>query len=93
MLHLLCDLQAIYVDRTFQVCPSMFTQLFTISGFVHGHQFPLFMPCYHPRTLECSLTIVSFISYQLVLTNLHSHILLDIIGLTLLSVASQLAAA
>ena len=41
MLHLLCDLDTIYVDRTFQVCPSMFMQHFTINGFVHGQQFPL----------------------------------------------------
>ena len=41
MLYLLCDLDAIYVDGTFQVCPSMFIQLFTIIAFVHGQQFPL----------------------------------------------------
>ena len=38
MLHLLCDLEALYVDETFQVCPM---QLFTINGFVNGQQFPL----------------------------------------------------
>ena len=41
MLRLLCDLEALYVDGTFQVCPSMFMQLFTINGFVSGQQFPL----------------------------------------------------
>ena len=41
MLHLLCNLEAIYADGTFQVCPSMFMQLFTINGFIHGQQFPL----------------------------------------------------
>ena len=41
MLHLLCDLDVIYVDGTFQVYPSMFMQLFIINGFVHGQQFPL----------------------------------------------------
>ena len=41
MLYLLCDLDTIYVDRTFQVCLSMFMQLFTINGFVHAQQFPV----------------------------------------------------
>ena len=39
MLYLLYDLQVIYVDGTFKVCPRMFTQLFIINGFVHGQQF------------------------------------------------------
>ena len=41
MLHLLCDLEALYVDGTFQICPSMLIQLFTISRLVNGQQFPL----------------------------------------------------
>ena len=34
-------LDTIYVDGTFQVRPSLFTQLFTINGFLHGQQSPL----------------------------------------------------
>ena len=41
MLHLLCDLEALYIDKTFQVCSGMFTQFFTIIGFVNRQQFPL----------------------------------------------------
>ena len=37
----LSTLDTIYVDGTFQVCPSLFTQLFSINGFLHGQQFPL----------------------------------------------------
>ena len=40
-LHVLSTLETIYVDGTFQTCPSLFSQLFTINGFVHGQQFPL----------------------------------------------------
>ena len=55
MLHLLCDLDAIYVDGTFQVCPSMFIQL--VLNSLHSPSIDLsmassflwFMPCYHPR--------------------------------------------
>ena len=31
MLHQLCEIKTIYVDGTFQVCPAIFTQLFTIN--------------------------------------------------------------
>ena len=37
----LSTLDTIYVDGTFHVCPSLFTQPFTINGFLHGQQFPL----------------------------------------------------
>ena len=37
----LSTLDTIYIDGTFQVCCSLFTQLFTINGFLHGQQFPL----------------------------------------------------
>ena len=37
----LSTLDTICVDGTFHVCPSLFTQLFSINGFLHGQQFPL----------------------------------------------------
>ena len=46
MLHLLCDLEAIYGDGTFQVCPSMITPSMDLSM---ASSFLWFMPCYHPR--------------------------------------------
>ena len=33
--------EAIYVDGTFEICPRLFYQVFTINAFVHGQQFPL----------------------------------------------------
>jgi hypothetical protein len=40
-LHHLNTLDTIYVDGTFQVSPSLFAQLLTNNGFLHGKQFPL----------------------------------------------------
>lgn len=40
-LHLLAIAEAIYVDGTFEICPRLFYQVFTINAFVHGQQFPL----------------------------------------------------
>ena len=40
-LHLLAVAEAIYVDGTFEICPRLFYQVFTINVFVHGQQFPL----------------------------------------------------
>ena len=41
MLQWLCKLETICVDGTCQVCPAIFTQLFTINGFIIGQQFLL----------------------------------------------------
>ena len=40
-IKLLCEAQTIYVDGTFQTCPSLFYQVFTIHAFKNGRQFPL----------------------------------------------------
>ena len=40
-IKLLCEAQTIYVDGTFQTCPSLFYQIFTIRAFKNGRQFPL----------------------------------------------------
>ena len=40
-LHLLVTAEAIYIDGTFEICPRLFYQVFTINVFVHGQQFPL----------------------------------------------------
>ena len=40
-LKLLSEANSIYMDGTFEVCPSMFYQLYTINAFIHGKQFPL----------------------------------------------------
>ena len=40
-IKLLCEAQTIYVDGTFQTCPSLFYQVFTIDAFKNGRQFPL----------------------------------------------------
>ena len=40
-IKLLCKAQTIYVDGTFQTCPSLFYQVFTIHAFKNGRQFPL----------------------------------------------------
>ena len=43
-IKLLCEAQTIYVDGTFQTCPSLFYQVFTIHTFKNGRQFTLFFP-------------------------------------------------
>ncbi len=40
-IKLLCEAETIYVDRTFQTCPRLFYQIFTIHAFKNGKQFPL----------------------------------------------------
>ena len=40
-IKLLCEAETIYVDGTFQTCPSLFYQVFTIHAFKNGKQFPL----------------------------------------------------
>ena len=40
-LRLLATAETIYVDGTFEICPRLFYQVFTINAFVHGQQFPL----------------------------------------------------
>ena len=40
-LHQLAEAEIIYVDGTFEVCPRLFYQVFTINAFRHGQQFPL----------------------------------------------------
>ena len=40
-IKLFCEAQTIYVDGTFQTCPSLFYQVFTIQAFKNGRQFPL----------------------------------------------------
>ena len=40
-LHLLAIAEAIYIDGTFEICPRLFYQVFTINAFVRGQQFPL----------------------------------------------------
>ena len=50
MFHLLFDLEALYVDGTFQVRPSMLMQFFTISRFVSDQQFPLVYPLLPSKT-------------------------------------------
>ena len=37
----LAEAETIYVDGTFEVCPRLFYQVFTINAFLHGQQFPL----------------------------------------------------
>ena len=40
-LRLLATAETIYVDGTFEICPRLFYQVFTINAFVRGQQFPL----------------------------------------------------
>ena len=40
-LHHLADAATIYVDVTFEICPSTFYQVFTINIFLFGQQFPI----------------------------------------------------
>ena len=40
-IHHLCDAQTIFVDGTFQICPRLFYQIFTLLAFKQGKQFPL----------------------------------------------------
>ena len=40
-LKLLLEAKTIYTDGTFEICPRIFYQLFTINAFIHGKQFPL----------------------------------------------------
>ena len=52
MLQRLCELKTIYVDGTFQVCPAIFTQLFTINGFINSRQFPLMYGLLSPKSRD-----------------------------------------
>ena len=40
-MNLLAEAKTIYVDGTFEVCPKLFYQLFTINAFIHGQKFSL----------------------------------------------------
>ena len=40
-MRLLAEATTIYVDGTFEICPRLFYQVFTINAFIHGQQFPL----------------------------------------------------
>ena len=40
-IKLLGEAQTIYVNDTFQTCPSLFYQFFTVHAFKNGRQFPL----------------------------------------------------
>lgn len=40
-IKLLCEAGTIYADGTFQTCPRLFYQLFTLYAFKNGRQFPL----------------------------------------------------
>ena len=40
-LHLLAAAEDIYVDGTFKISPRLFYQVFTITAFIHGQEFPL----------------------------------------------------
>jgi len=40
-MSLLAEATTIYVDGTFEICPRLFYQVFTINTFIHGQQFPL----------------------------------------------------
>ena len=71
-LHLLAEAKSIYVDGTFEVCPRLFFQVFTINAFIQGQQFPLvygllprksrdvynrFFMCIKEEALKCDLRI------------------------------------
>ena len=40
-MDLLAEATTIYVDGTFEICPRLFYQVFTINAFIHGQQLPL----------------------------------------------------
>ena len=40
-LTLITEAPSFYMDGTFQICPHLFYQVFTIHAFNHGEQFPL----------------------------------------------------
>lgn len=40
-MRLLAEVETIYVDSRFEICPRVFYQVFTINAFIHGQQFPL----------------------------------------------------
>ena len=40
-LKILCEVDTVYVDGTFQTCPHLFYQIFSLHGFKNGKQFPL----------------------------------------------------
>ena len=40
-LTLIAEAPSLYMDGTFQICPHLFYQVFTIHAFKHGKQFPL----------------------------------------------------
>ena len=40
-LALIAEAPSLYMDGTFQICPHLFYQVFTLHAFKHGQQFPL----------------------------------------------------
>ena len=38
---IIAEASTLYMDGTFQICPRLFYQVFTIHAFKHGQQFPL----------------------------------------------------
>ena len=40
-IKLIAEAATLYMDGTFQICPRLFYQVFTINSFKHGQQFPL----------------------------------------------------
>ena len=41
IIKLIAEAATLYMDGTFQICPRLFYQVFTIHSFKHGQQFPL----------------------------------------------------
>ena len=60
-IELLCESDTIYVDGTFQTCPILFYQIFTMHAFKHGKQYPLiyaFLPNKQRYTYERAMNLV-----------------------------------
>ena len=49
---LIAEVSTLYMDGTFQICPRLFYQVFTIHAFKHRQQFP---PREDPRSLQYQL--------------------------------------
>ena len=56
-LQILANLETYYMDGTFDVCPVLFVQLFTIHGFVNEKQIPLVYALLPNKKTETYITI------------------------------------